>query len=419
MTASDTFGEWAAVSEDRGRWAARHHWPLAAEIALFGALLATDEVMGGRLGLHRPGGGLSTAVAVTIVALVVLRRRLPDRLPVLGGCAIGLSLAHSGLAVLSRYDLVPMQVGFSVTELVAVALMVGTVARRIGGWAAVVLGALGGVALTAAPLARTGTGVDVKVLGVPGALLWGVAVAFGLILRDADVRLVATSAEVRRAERMRIARELHDLVTHHVTGIAVRAQAAQMVATKTASAIDHDQTYTEIQEAAAASLTAMRRLVGMLRTEQPPVPASTGIHAALDEAVATDPRVTIGISPAAHAVDPGPDVSATLHWIALEALTNIRRHAAGATQIGVTVSVDPGRRIDTLVLEIVNDGVADTAITGEASARYGLTGMRERVTALSGTLHAGPDADRCWRITARVPLERRPKARASSNEAYS
>jgi signal transduction histidine kinase len=349
---------------------------------------------------------------------VVLRRRLLGRLPALAGCAIGLSLAHSCLAVLSRYDLIPMQVGFSVTELVAVALMVGAVARRIGGWAAVVLGALGGVALTAAPLARTGTGVDVKVLGVPGALLWGVAVAFGLVLQDADVRLVATSAEVRRAERMRIARELHDLVTHHVTGIAVRAQAAQMVATKATSAIDHDQTYTEIQEAAAASLTAMRRLVGMLRTEQPPA-AATGIHAALDEAVATDPRVTIDVSPAAHAVDPGPDVSATLHWIALEALTNIRRHAADATRIGVTVRVDPGRRLDTLVLEIVNDGVADTAITGEASARYGLTGMRERVTALSGTLRAGPDAERCWRITARVPLERRPKARADSNEAYS
>jgi signal transduction histidine kinase len=413
------FGMRTAVSGDAGRPAgARHHWPFLTEVMFFGALLAADEVMGGRLGLHRPGGGLSTAVALLAVALAVLRRWLPDRLTVLAGCVIGLSSAHSSLAVLSRFGLVPTQVGFSVTEIVAVALMVGAVARKAGGWTAAALVTLGGVALTAAPLARTGTGVDVRAFGVPGALLWGVAVAFGLVLRDADARLIATSAEVRRAERMHIARELHDLVTHHVTGIAVRAQAAQMVAARAPAVIDHDQTYTEIQEAAAASLTAMRRLVGMLRTEQPPPPAATGIRAALGDVVA-DPRAAVDISPAAGAVDPGPDVSATLHWIALEALTKNRRHAPGATRIGVTVRVDPDRPFPTLVLDVANDGVATASATEPAAARYGLTGMRERLTALGGTLHVGPEPGRCWRLTARVPLERRRRPRARPDEAWS
>jgi signal transduction histidine kinase len=385
-------------------------------LAAFAGLLAFDEVMAGRLGLHRPGGGLSTAVVLVVVPLAMLRRRLAGRLALVAVAVLALSAAHSTVAVLGRYGVISVPVGFSLTEMVAVAVVVGAVARTARGWAGVALVVAGGVAVTAAPFARTGTGVDVRLFAVPGALLWGVAVAFGLVLRDADSRRVLAFAQVRRAERMRIARELHDVVTHHVTGIAVRARAAQLVATRPGAATDHGQAYEEIQQAAAASLTAMRRLVGMLRADESP-PAETGIRAALTDAVAADPRVTIDIAAAAGAVDPGPDVSATLHWIALEALTNVRRHAGAATDIRVTVRLDRDQAARCLVLDVVNDGVTAGA-AADPAGRFGLTGMRERVTALGGTLHTGAEPGHRWRVTARVPLGRRRGEPAGLAEAY-
>jgi signal transduction histidine kinase len=378
--------------------------PLIAEIALFAGVLALDEVMGGRFGLHRPGGALSTAVVVVIVALTLLRGHRTDHRILVGGCVIGLSLAHSAVALLDRLGMLTLPVGFSLTEIVAVAVIAGSLARNADRWSAAELVVAAGVATTAAPFARAVTGLDVKMFAVPGALLWGVGLAFGLVLRDGDARRVATVADQRRAERMRIARELHDSVTHHVTGIAVRARAAQVVAARSPSDIDHGQAYEEIQEAAAASLTAMRRLVGMLRADQDTAPTpSTGIQAVLADVVRSDPRVMIDVTDVAAALQPGPDVSATLHWIMLEAFTNIRRHADDARGIRVSVRLDSTVRSESLVLDIVNDGVT-AQDNGDAASHYGLIGMRERLAALGGTLHAGLEQEGRWRVVATVPL---------------
>lgn len=374
--------------------------PLVAEVALFAGMLAFDEAMGGRFGLHRSGGGLSTVVVVAIVALTLLRRRWTDHRVLVGGCVIGLSLAHSALALLDRLGVLALPVGFSLTELMAVAVIAGSLARNADRWPAAGLVVAAGVATTAAPFARAVTGLDVKMFAVPAALLWGIGLAFGLVLRDGDVRRVAAVADQRRAERMHIARELHDLVTHHVTGIAVRARAAA----RSPSDVDHGQAYEEIHEAASASLTAMRRMVGMLRADQDAVPtAPTGIQALLADLVRSDPRATIEITDIAAALQPGPDVSATLHWIMLEAFTNIRRHADDARGIQVSVRLGGPARSESLVLDIANDGVTAHS-NGDTVSHYGLIGMRERLTALGGTLHAGPEQDGRWRVTATVPL---------------
>jgi signal transduction histidine kinase len=168
---------------------------------------------------------------------------------------------------------------------------------------------------------RAVIGLDVKMFAVPGALLWGVGLAFGLVLRDGDARQVAALADQRQAERMRIARELHDFVTHHVTGIAVRARAAQVVAARSPSEVDHGQAYEEIQEAASASLTAMRRMVGMLRADEDTSPTPpTGIRAVLADVVGPDPRVTIEVTDVAaapvrtrHVRHPALDHAGSLH----------------------------------------------------------------------------------------------------------
>jgi signal transduction histidine kinase len=249
----------------------------------------------------------------------------------------------------------------------------------------------------------------VHLFAVPAALIWGVALAFGLVLRDGDGRRRGARDEARRAERMRIARELHDTVTHHVTGIAVRSQAARVVTTRSPSDVDHEQSYREIERSAAASLTAMRSMVGMLRgAGETPAPALNGIEATLSGVTGDDPRVRVELAAEVGGLDPGPDVSATLHWLVLESLTNVRRHAGEATRI--TVRVRTEKRPSTLVLDITNDGVTPTGGNGRISARYGLTGMRERMAVLGGTLHAGPEDGCRWRVTARIPLDRQRRA---------
>jgi signal transduction histidine kinase len=389
---------WQSLVRHRGRSAT------LAQLALFAGLLFIDELMSGRLGLRQAGGGLSTVVVLTIVALTLLRDRLPTKLEVVAATVIGLSLAHTAVAALFRLGISPLPVGLSITETVAVGVMVGAVARRGSGWYSVALIAAGSAAMTAAPFARTGVGIDVKMFAAPGALIWGMAVAFGLVLRDTDARRSLALRDALTAERMRLARELHDLVTHHVTGIAVRAQAAQIVAARQNGQVEADG-FAQIEQAASASLTAMRELVGMLRSEDglPDLPA-TGIRAALDRAVADEPRATVELPEDVESIDPGPDVAATLHWITLEALTNVRRHAQAATQIRITVRID-GRM---LVLEISNDGAEPPSAADDPRRRYGLVGMRERLAAVGGELTAGPEDSGRWRIDARVPISRNP-----------
>jgi signal transduction histidine kinase len=182
-----------------------------------------------------------------------------------------------------------------------------------------------------------------------------------------------------------------------------------VVAERSPADIDHGQAYEEIQEAASASLTAMRRMVGMLRAGQDASPAPpTGIRAILADVARSDPRVTIEVADVAADLQPGPDVSATLHWIMLEAFTNIRRHAEDAGRIQVSVRLDGPARCESLVLDVANDGVTAQG-DGDTASHYGLLGMRERLAALGGTLHAGPEQDGRWRVTARVPLDDRQR----------
>jgi hypothetical protein len=192
--------------------------------------------------------------------------------------APGLGPAAAALAVLRRRlvtrDARP-------DETLAIALLVGAGCRRLSRNAAIALAVCGGVAMTAAPVLRYGVGSSMALLAVPAALLWGGSLALGLILRDADDRRFAALAEVRTAERLRLARELHDFVAHHVTGIVVRAQAARMLAERPDTAGPDAEVYREIEVAGSDALTAMRRLVGMLRTDAPdPSPSAAGIRAA-------------------------------------------------------------------------------------------------------------------------------------------
>lgn len=221
-------------------------------------------------------------------------------------------------------------------------------------------------------------------------------VGAGLWLRAIDLKRVAAEDSARQEERLALARDLHDLVAHHMTGIALHSQAAQMVL------LDDPElarrSLAEIEQSVRAALTSVRSVVSTLRE-----PAAYLPTASIDDiaGLATAPdapglAVRVEIDPAFERLD-GAAV-ATAHRITLEALSNARRHADGATGARARLHVDG----DEAVVEVVNNG-AHVPASSTSRHGYGLIGVDERVAALGGTLRFGPRTGGGWALVARFP----------------
>jgi signal transduction histidine kinase len=273
-------------------------------------------------------------------------------------------------------------------------------------------------ALTLVPwwlwIIRDGPGVVTGVVGSVAFLAMGVAADSVGSRRRAQLALddQAEAAEVERArravleERARIARELHDVVAHHMSLMAVRAESAPH---RLGASPDPQQVRAEfgaLSESAREALTDMRRLLGVLRSDQPapraPQPGLPDLPALIDTARQAGMAVQLSPLPAAGQVPPGAGLCA--YRIIQEALSNAGRHAAGAP---VTVSVrhDAG----TVTLRVANGPLAD-AQPGANGHRpgQGLAGMRERAELLGGSLSAGPAPDGGFVVSAVLPLSRSP-----------
>ena len=225
--------------------------------------------------------------------------------------------------------------------------------------------------------------------GVPtvNALGWLGAVACGLGLRLLDARHEEAAESARRDERLALARELHDVVAHHVTGIVLHAQAVRKVRRPGGM----EESLAGIEAASTEAMAAMRRVVGLLRDG----PATTKPER-LGELVARfdGPPVLLRL-PEGEQVWPA-EVSSTVYRIVQESLTNVARHAPRAH--AVTVEVGQDRRAVTV--EVADDGPPVRVHRGG----FGLVGMRERVEALGGTLSAGPRPGQGWTVRATLPL---------------
>ncbi len=226
--------------------------------------------------------------------------------------------------------------------------------------------------------------------------VFAVAVGAGTYLRWSDWRYAAAARLARTEERLEIARELHDLVGHYVSGIIVQAQAARHVTERrpaaAAAALEN------IEAAGVDAMTAMRRMVGGLRND-PAVPTGAtwdDIDQLLSDAVDRGQPVCTTIDAAVRSTT--PTLIPSVHRIITESLTNARRHGQGITRIDVSV-----RRCDDNVVVTVHDDGSETASTGHGT--YGIIGMRERTEALGGSLIAGPAPDGGWLVRAELPLE--------------
>ncbi|GAA3518095.1 sensor histidine kinase [Actinocatenispora rupis] len=227
-----------------------------------------------------------------------------------------------------------------------------------------------------------------------GALLLGVALAVALPLRLLAARRRATADAVRREERLELARELHDVVAHHVTGIVVTAQAAHIAARRDPALVD--DALTDIETAGAEALTAIRRVVGLLRdAADAPSARTEDLRELVTRFAERGPTVRLTLPDG----EPDAATSATVYRIVQEALTNVARHAPRATAVTVTVTRD--RR--GLTVEVTDD--AAPARTRRHPGGYGLVGMRERVEALGGTLSAGPRTGAGWSVVATLPAQ--------------
>ena len=199
-------------------------------------------------------------------------------------------------------------------------------------------------------------------------------------------------------ERARIARDLHDVVAHHVSMIAVQAETARLTTPDLTE--EGKERFKAIGDTARDSLSELRRLLGMLREDAPgqaeraPQPGLDDLEALVDAArdAGTTVRLTMSGSP-----DPlPPGVDLTAYRIAQEALTNARRHAPGA-EVDIELRYENG----TLHLEVRDNGPGAT----DGSDGHGIVGMRERAEMIGGTLQAGPRDCGGFSVLADLPIE--------------
>ena len=238
---------------------------------------------------------------------------------------------------------------------------------------------------------------------------------------ERDRQLLAKEAVA--TERARIARELHDVVAHHVSVMVIQAGAAQ--ATLPPGADATAQSLEAIRQTGREAMVEMRRLLGLLRSEGPlegvpgqeddagreparaasdpdrsPQPGLADLESLADRTREAGLIVDLEVRRRAK-VPPGVDLSA--YRIVQEALTNTLRHAGVGARVHVCVDYEP----DELVVEIADDGRGRKTAVQRApnEVGHGLLGMRERVGLFGGSLLAGPRAEGGFRVVARFPLE--------------
>ncbi|GAA0388286.1 histidine kinase [Streptomyces luteireticuli] len=209
-----------------------------------------------------------------------------------------------------------------------------------------------------------------------------------------EAELIAERAAV--AERTRLAREMHDVVSYQVSLLTVQAGALQRTASEPAAR----ETAGIIRELGATALSELRGLVGVLRSVPAETPRLTGLPALLSSSALE--TVLHADLPAVTSVKWPPAVEEAAYRTVQEALTNARKHAAGAK---VTVTVETADRAGrpALIVDIHSAAGESSPEALLPSGGHGLTGLRERAEQLGGAFEAGPADDGGFRVRAVLP----------------
>jgi signal transduction histidine kinase len=255
-----------------------------------------------------------------------------------------------------------------------------------------------GVVVMAVPLGLSVVAGDPlgQVLG--GALVVLLSFAVGIAVRSSVELRAEEVAGLRSRERAELARELHDTVAHHVSAIAVQAQAGRVVAASRPDAAV--EALGVIEEEATRALEEMRSMVGALRqgdaADLRPQQGIRDLPRLERSGGSTGPRVVVTIAGGLDEVRPAVD--AACFRLAQEAVTNSLRHARHASQVDVLVDGDE----EHVRVAVVDDGRSSAAPMTSAQG-FGLVGMAERAKLLGGTFDAGPRPDGGWAVVATLP----------------
>ena len=338
-------------------------WPLAALAAVLGGSAASAAV--------EPAPGQATLVVAAVVIV----------------CGAGLEICYMAATRRRRVSVtgVAMAVGFGVLIPFLNVPLPGTRS-----------GAIGGSAVHLATIA----------LSLAAILAWLIGNSIRLSHARADAQRAQSATQTALAERLRIARELHDIVAHSIGIIAIQAGAANRVFdTNPAEARD---ALAAIEATSRETLSGLRRMVTGLRRadEEPgtgqaalgPAPGLADLGRLAAQTLDAGVRVEVDWRGSR---DPLPaDIDLSAFRIVQEAVTNVVSHA-GAGECRVVIDREAGQ----LSIEVTDDGRGGDPAAGTG---YGITGMRERATLLGGDFSAGPRPGGGFRVSARLPLPAAP-----------
>lgn len=340
-------------------------------------VLVPVAVLEGVLRPDVPWRPLSVLLAVALVPTLLWRRTRPLLM-------VAIAFGACGLAGLLTSGEPP-----GLNTMAYALFRWGSGREAVIGWAIVLV-----KIVLAVPFDGMGAGTAVAAFAVLFA-----AMALGGAMRYRTGARMRELDQVKLLERERLARDLHDTVAHHVSAIAIRAQAGLATAVSDPGAATGALRVIEAE--ASRTLAEMRAIVRALRrdgdgpADLAPGPRVTDLRDLADEG-RTGPSVGVEISGGLD--DLPPPVAAAIYRLAQESVTNARRHARHATRIEVRVAADDA----SVRLSVSDDGVAGPP-RAAAEPGYGLLGMSERAGLLGGTCEAGPGPGRGWTVTAVLP----------------
>jgi signal transduction histidine kinase len=377
-------------------------WLFDSGLALIAAGLSTALFVfdNGPVGSGLPRGTLALGYLLALLHTLPLaaRRRFP-------GAVLGITVA-SGLAV-AALGLPPVVLGLAILVAVYSVAAYGDRWTSLAGLAAAELGSAA-IQLTPGRVQTPTVISNGLVIGAAWLLghFVGIRRAYTARLERTAALERARAESARRAvieERLRLARELHDVVAHSISVIAVQSGVGAHVAhTQPEEAA---KALAAIEATSRAALTELRRLLGVLREEgEPqgslaPVPGLADLDALVAEVAKVGVGVRVRVEGTPSQLPVGVDLSA--YRIVQEALTNVVKHA-GTARAQVTI----GYRDHEVMVEVSDDGqgVIPPTDNGQARVGHGLIGMRERVAAFGGDLEVGPRPGGGFRVAARLPL---------------
>jgi signal transduction histidine kinase len=215
--------------------------------------------------------------------------------------------------------------------------------------------------------------------------------------RERDQQAMIAAAD----ERTRIAREMHDVIAHSLSVMVTLSEGATLK--QAAEPERANKAMRQVSTTGRQALDEMRRLLGVLRTEdaprsRQPQPGTAQLDGLLDQVRATGLGAALTVTGTPATMPPGAELA--VYRIVQESLTNTLKHAADPTWVSVAIAHRP----DSVTVDVRDDGACRPVRPEAGTAGHGLIGMRERAAVYGGTVSAGPDPIGGWRIHAHLPL---------------